>query len=529
MAVVVYPTLVAQRNDMISRINGLGGPDYDFGAINDPRAVNDYRPYVVALLDMFEVTENRDYLDAAKTMLDSICDLRADRQSITDEVRSEIPTAWIFVYNSEDYAHIMYNGRVLIELARWCVLAKGVDAEAYATTITRYDAEIDAVLTWWEAEWITAANCYTWPQGIGQGPGGVDKELPFNGSLALGTPRALMVQIGYTKYLPRLLNLISYFEPEISIVNGAAQWRYWRYEPPDIGEADDHIEDLSHAYLGIDFIFNSYLAGAGFTWDNLNHVVNAFSVFTGDGWGVYQYMDGTGDVWPISNFGTGRRLWWYANIGRYSHIVGTMLYSNIEDLLVGQSNTRKFWNWAATALTTTQSPYSRSRIMQLTATLKVQISSTATKALDLTTSRDVLDINVTTTLSNGTGANQANQHWHDQRSLAAAASEELDLAGGLTDVFGDTVTFTRIKAMYIKNNGTASSLRVGGATATQFYPFVVDSSDILLIKPGGRVYIEAPDVNGMSVGAGTADTLKIAHGNEDSVALTYDIVLIGTV
>ena len=164
--------------------------------------------------------------------------------------------------------------------------------------------------------------------------------------------------------------------------------------------------------------------------------------------------------------------------------------------------------------------------MSLSSTLKVSISSTQTEDLDLSTPSDGLNDNNSTSLADGTGADQANKQWHDSRSLSSGASEDLDMSGTLEDAFGGSVIFSAIKAISIRNTSTDSTLIVGGATAAITSLFA-DTTDKLIVRPGGRVYFEAPDVDGYAVTAGSADDLKMEHGAEGSSDLVYEIIVIG--
>ena len=101
-------------------------------------------------------------------------------------------------------------------------------------------------------------------------------------------------------------------------------------------------------------------------------------------------------------------------------------------------------------------------------TVTVQLNSTLQNPLDLSTPADAFTKQYQDSLTNGTGANQGNRVWHDQRS-AAAAPDDLDLAGSLTDAFGATVTFAKIVGIFIKNNSTTTAevLSVGGDALQQ--------------------------------------------------------------
>lgn len=162
----------------------------------------------------------------------------------------------------------------------------------------------------------------------------------------------------------------------------------------------------------------------------------------------------------------------------------------------------------------------------LTVSMRPTLTWTHVNDLDISDPTDSGVVNTLYSLANGTGANQADLIWHDQRSLDNT-SETLDVAGGLTDGFGATVTFARIKLIYVKNNGTDSTLDVGGAAANQFAtPFAAADNEIV-IRPGGWIILYAPGATAYAVTAGTGDNLKIQRNSSDASVQTYDIILIG--
>lgn len=137
------------------------------------------------------------------------------------------------------------------------------------------------------------------------------------------------------------------------------------------------------------------------------------------------------------------------------------------------------------------------------------------------------DININQT--SGVTINKQDQAWYDKgRTLAASASEELDLAGGLTDPFGDAITFALIKGIYIKNNSVTAGdiLRVGGAASNAF-PLFVDTSDKIDVNPGSVLLISDPSLAARTVTASTGDLLKIEEvGGANTV--NFDIAIWGT-
>jgi len=161
----------------------------------------------------------------------------------------------------------------------------------------------------------------------------------------------------------------------------------------------------------------------------------------------------------------------------------------------------------------------------LATTLSFILDALLVDSDDLNSTRGALSHPLSDTLATGTAANQADKMWYDSHSLAAT-SEDLDLAGSLTDVFGNTVTFVKVKAIIIHNKSTTATenLAVGGAAANQFINWVANASDIVNVGPDGILFLWSP-IDGYAVTAGTGDLLKIDAGSD---TIAYDIIIIGT-
>jgi hypothetical protein len=129
------------------------------------------------------------------------------------------------------------------------------------------------------------------------------------------------------------------------------------------------------------------------------------------------------------------------------------------------------------------------------------------------------------TLTDGVGAGQAQKYWQDTRTIAAASSDSLDLSGGISDVFGNALALTGVKVLRIRAAAAnLSDVIVGGAAANAFMLFA-DATDKLPIKPGGELFLTAPDPAGYPVVNTSADILKVA--NAGAGAVTYTIEIIG--
>lgn len=165
----------------------------------------------------------------------------------------------------------------------------------------------------------------------------------------------------------------------------------------------------------------------------------------------------------------------------------------------------------------------------LTATLSAAISALYQGTHDVGDLAHTARPGATISLASGTGANQANAMFADTRTLTASSTENLDLAGVLTDAFGATLTFTKIKAILVMAaSGNTNNVILGGAASNAFVNWVGDATDTVVVRPGGCFMLVAPDSTAYAVTAGTGDILKVAN-SAGSTSVTYTIVIIGVV
>ncbi len=153
-----------------------------------------------------------------------------------------------------------------------------------------------------------------------------------------------------------------------------------------------------------------------------------------------------------------------------------------------------------------------------------------------------IDINKVLTITTGTGDNQAQKVYYERRTVTIASpTDDLDLAGGLTDWFGNTLTFKNVKGLIILNLGVGDDddqtptdgqdLLVGGAGAASNawgVPFDGDQDAKLRVRSGGWLPLPAP-MDGYSVQAGEQDTLRIEHAGSGASGgdIVYDILVWG--
>src|SRR5690349_19819948 len=111
--------------------------------------------------------------------------------------------------------------------------------------------------------------------------------------------------------------------------------------------------------------------------------------------------------------------------------------------------------------------------MALSTNVRVNVSAKQTTTLDLGTSEANITKNVAYSLASGTAVGQADRLFSDTRTLNASASEDLDLAGGVTDAFGVSLTFVKVKGIFIQAaSANTNNVVVGGATTNGFATWV---------------------------------------------------------
>lgn len=163
--------------------------------------------------------------------------------------------------------------------------------------------------------------------------------------------------------------------------------------------------------------------------------------------------------------------------------------------------------------------------MALTATIEARIKADHSRVLDLATGLFKVDKQSKLELASGTGSGQADLIWHDTRSLAGSATEDLDLVS-LTDAFGVTATFARIKAILF----VASAANVTNAVqvtrpASNGVPLFMAAGDGISLAPG-EMFMWSGGVSGKTVTASTGDLITITN-SAGTNTVTYDVVIIG--
>ena len=168
--------------------------------------------------------------------------------------------------------------------------------------------------------------------------------------------------------------------------------------------------------------------------------------------------------------------------------------------------------------------------MALDAQILLSILAHETTSGDISRTLRATPASYSLSLSDGTGANQAQVVWSDARTIGAGGYEDLDLQA-LTDDRG-TVAFTALKLIYVKNTSGSGNLLLGTLFDLPYtqpsarFVHAPLSSDGLgagyQVKPGGAIVISDPGAIGYQVNI-SAKNFRISGAS----GATYDIVLIG--
>lgn len=161
-------------------------------------------------------------------------------------------------------------------------------------------------------------------------------------------------------------------------------------------------------------------------------------------------------------------------------------------------------------------------------TVQVVLGATLTKPPGLTAPASPLAVNRLIQLGDGTAVGKADRLYVATRTIGASSNEDLDLAGVLVDDFAQTITFARIKAIYVAAAlANVNNVVVGAAAATQ-WATLLNTTGTITLRPGAFFLAAASvaDGTGYAVGAGASDFLRVANSGAGT-SVTYDIALIG--
>lgn len=165
--------------------------------------------------------------------------------------------------------------------------------------------------------------------------------------------------------------------------------------------------------------------------------------------------------------------------------------------------------------------------MALSTRLGVNLAATLTSALDLGTASLPVSVARDFTWASGTGANAADRMFSDTRTVAASATDSLDLAGSLSDGLGGTFAPAKIKGLIVSAAAGNSNNVVITRPASNGVPIFSAAGDAFPLRPGALFVWMSPDATGVTVTASTGDLLDFVNSGAGT-SVTYSVVILGT-
>jgi len=160
--------------------------------------------------------------------------------------------------------------------------------------------------------------------------------------------------------------------------------------------------------------------------------------------------------------------------------------------------------------------------------IKASLEWLLKESLDLSIVTDASRLEYNRSLVDGAGSGQADKLWHDERTLAAGAHDDLDLTALATTLFGNalTVALAKVKGLLIVNTSITAGddLSIGGASSHEWLAPFAGAGDKIKC-PADSCLLLCNRLAGWSVAGGSSDILRIA--NLGSSAVTYRIVIVG--
>lgn len=161
--------------------------------------------------------------------------------------------------------------------------------------------------------------------------------------------------------------------------------------------------------------------------------------------------------------------------------------------------------------------------MTLTSKITIDFEANYAAGNDIADAEQVVAFAKRVSLATGTGVGKADILFTDERTLAAGANEELDLAGVLADAFGATVAAAKLKAIIVvADDDNGGNIEIGGAASNAFVLFK-DATDIGVVEAG--CFFAQTFRTGRTVTAGTGDKLKMLN-TDGAAGASYRLILV---
>jgi hypothetical protein len=165
--------------------------------------------------------------------------------------------------------------------------------------------------------------------------------------------------------------------------------------------------------------------------------------------------------------------------------------------------------------------------MSVTAEVRLSVTGRHVSALDLGSAVLPFTLAASESLISGTGAGAVDRVFTDERTLGASATEDLDLAGVLTDFQAALITFAKVKGIFIQaadgNTNNINISRPAGATGVPLFLAISDG----FVLPPGFCFAWFGSGAGVVVTPASGDLITITNA-AGGTSVTYKVIILGT-
>lgn len=163
----------------------------------------------------------------------------------------------------------------------------------------------------------------------------------------------------------------------------------------------------------------------------------------------------------------------------------------------------------------------------LTGSFNVSADWTYLNVLTAGNVRDANRMAKSIAFTDGVGVNQCNRMYKESGTIAASGSTTITLSS-VTNSFGTSIAFARIKSLYfeLQTTTTASSVLLGAAGTNPWVAMLAGTTPQIRVLNGGVLFMGIGTAAGYVVTASSSDQLKITNADASNTA-TWRMVLMG--
>lgn len=162
--------------------------------------------------------------------------------------------------------------------------------------------------------------------------------------------------------------------------------------------------------------------------------------------------------------------------------------------------------------------------MSLSTSLNHTLSVVHTVAKGLANPQSTVRVTQTSSLSDGTGNDQADLVVHDKPAISAGGTASYDLRGGLQDDFCNAINMVKLRSVYVRNTETDPNSLVTVKPGSTNGADIFNGGSVAL-GPGGLLFLWWPKENSPTL-TDTADVIEISASTAASA--TVEVVFLGT-